>query len=549
MLGFDAYTKSVIASIVQQRIRIFLVKRGIIDLPLLKKYFRYGNIATAILDELFDNFRTELREAKVYEDYAFASIFIKEADYDFLSSDSATSIAKADAALRSAFGAVSTILFKGDDKSDDVLTFGDEDLIFGFLKQPQFQREIPHYSNTDSMQAGPSTHYLTGKPFGNTFLSTDKPISDIKSPFYVEFFYRLKPNVAVVLPSAKREYYNYYSKLDKMNEYVPKEVVKIGGGATFTSTPEHWITDTITEPALFNSNFDRGVRLMFNLTSAMELYTGLKGKPDPAKSTPADYYSGIPLVPTKSLPFFTGFKGLFRKLYPLPFLSEFNTKFKTNYRDWQGGYAQTFLAAAIWIFSKNRGVDPGLVKESNYFRGPYQPKWNPAQNIGGKVSWYWADKPHSFYQEMAAAYPFPDSNFDAPYLKWSKSLISFEHDKTGAKGNYPTADAAYLYFPMILGEYIDLSGKDTDNNQLVDKLLKTETVEYLKSLVKTEEDTGITQGVNAIIKSFSTNETNILLLSLLPNQKEKDKNSPFNTSEEEKGLDNMLLNLINFDEE
>jgi hypothetical protein len=95
---------------------------------------------------------------------------------------------------------------------------------------------------------------------------------------------------------------------------------------------------------------------------------------------------------------------------------------------------------------------------------------------------------------------------------------------------------------MIVGEYIDLSANTADDASLVDKLLEEKNIKYLKTLVKTSGEDDPAAHISGVIQSFALNEMNIQLLSA-------ENSSPFDTSIAEKGLDNMLLNLINFDEE
>jgi len=239
------------------------------------------------------------------------------------------------------------------------------------------------------------------------------------------------------------------------------------------------------------------------------------------------------------LPFYAGGGVAFRETYPLPFLSNFNQVAATNYWDNNNLYFNSPLAAALGVFSQNIGVSANVVKkEANYFRGPYEPEWNTynaASKTYGK-----APKEASFYAEVLTSKHKPQNT---RYLRRSKSLISFEHDKSGVyKGKSLGGEAVYLYFPMILGEYIDPSGADPGSDALVDKLLEGENIKYLKALVKTSGEDDPAAHISGVIQSFALNEMNIQLLSA-------ENSSPFDTSIAEKGLDNMLLNLINFDEE
>ncbi len=102
MLGFDSYSKSIIGSIVEQRIRLFLTKRKIINIPVFKTVSKSDSITIEqIGGKLFEFFKFETGDLFYY--YAFSSIFLNTPDYNFLINDDAESLKKAEDNLRAMF--------------------------------------------------------------------------------------------------------------------------------------------------------------------------------------------------------------------------------------------------------------------------------------------------------------------------------------------------------------------------------------------------------------------------------------------------------------
>ena len=403
------------------------------------------------------------------------------------------------------------------------------------MTQKKFQREIPKYGPYNLFYGkGPDGHLSGLQPFESAFLTpTDgKTIDTIKSPFYVEYFYRLKPDYNLAPSFGIREYYNYISKQDKLviTSDPPSSNFPFGSGdADFGPLSE------------FDKNFDRGIRLMFNLTAGIAI-----------KKDPSGYFYA---EPTDNLPFFKHKKDTkkttYTDLYPLPFLSDYNlvdpgpNYAKYNYGKREGTSGGSFLSA-LWL--AQQALNFGVKKKKNYLEGKFFNEYNSGVKDGKAV----VSSKTNFYTQLAVSYyssifpqgttpqiptPANQKRFWPPALQWSKSLVSLEAaDKVKIK------DPCYAYFPMIIGELVDTTGIMNDT-QLLEGLLKTETVTYLKSLVP---KTSVGVASNEFLqKQLEFNNINLALLSSFG----PDSTNPFNTKEEEKGLDNMLINLINFDEE
>ena len=532
MLGFDAYTKSIIGTIIKQRISLFLVKRNVINYPIFLKQSGNKPAENSIIDMLYDVFVTELGyygDPSVYEEYAFASILIEEPDYDFLSNDAATSIRKAREALKKQFAKAAQTLFKVGDKNSGLpsSTVTQLDNVFGFLTQAKFQREIPKYAENYNAYygTGPTGIVSQYRSFKSAFLvPTDKKgINTIKSPFYVEYFYRLKTS-SPPLTGTQREYYNYFSNKDNIIATTNPPSAKAGP----EGSPQ---VDDPGDPLLnFDKNFDRGIRLMFNLSAGL-------GQ-DQLDATPQNW-SHWPFVPTDNLPFFKGDKKTYTDLFPLPFLSAYT----------KGEEAPDLLkrgsdSFASILFNVLSIISTRPTAKKGYFQGKYNNKL-----LSG-------DFKLNFYALLASNYwnsiypkgdkpkvPTADSGpkFWPPALQWSKSLVSLEIKEENPEIG---KDPCYAYFPMIVGEFVDTTGMMKDQDpQLLEELLKTDTITYLSSLVPAT--ISASPLAETIKKQLQLNKINLTRLSNFG----PDSTNPFNTKEEEKGLDNMLINLINFDEE
>ena len=70
MLAYDSYSKSVIGTVVEQKIRLFLNIRRIVNLPVFETVPPKTPIANQIVSKLFDIFVQELKEQNTYYEFA-----------------------------------------------------------------------------------------------------------------------------------------------------------------------------------------------------------------------------------------------------------------------------------------------------------------------------------------------------------------------------------------------------------------------------------------------------------------------------------------------
>ena len=509
MLGFDSYSKSIIGSIVEQRIRLFLTKRKIINIPVFKTVSKSDSITIEqIGGKLFEFFKVQTGDLFYY--YAFSSILLNTPDYNFLINDDAESLKKAEDNLKAMFNKILQDFFEGE--SPDQNDQGEQDdnsNLFNFIKDSKYQREIPAFGAkltykqlTDQELDGIDLFADVLEVDFNNKITTNgkekKLISNMPQPFYVDFFYRNKDSDL------------YFQK------YVGE-----GDGIGSGNDTDFPIKD-----------YNRGARLMFNLTS---------GITQPTDNGLTDSYKGInyyPLQPSKFLPFFSPQTGKsspskFVKDYPLPFLS-------TNVRKITGKssvpvpettnsptpsessvYGPTFLYGVVRKIQN--GVTAKNLKENSVHWITDEKYVNNGESL---------DK-HYFYA-LKSAGAYPDFN-NWNELMWSKSLVCF--DWSPAYSLVPAK--MYAYFPIIIAEYVSKSGEDDDT--IINNLLKTEEVKLFNNLIKKEK---ISEQPTSLVQIIIDNETvfsgksNISLLF---------DNTAIKIQEEK--LDNMLLKLINFDEE
>ena len=78
MLAYDSYSKSVIGSVIEQKIRLFLNVRKIVNFPVFQSLSSASPDVNLISDELFKSFKEELGTGPsgVYYEYALSSILI-----------------------------------------------------------------------------------------------------------------------------------------------------------------------------------------------------------------------------------------------------------------------------------------------------------------------------------------------------------------------------------------------------------------------------------------------------------------------------------------
>jgi len=507
MLGFDSYSKSIIGSIVEQRIRLFLTKRKIINIPVFKTVSESDSVTIGLIGEkLFEFFKAETGDLFYY--YAFSSILLNTPDYNFLINDDAESLKKAEENLRDMFDKILLDFFEGE--SPDQNNQVDNSKLFNFIKEPKYQRDLPPFKakltkeqlNVQKLDGIPPFADVLSKIFVKD--SKQKLIYQMPQPFYVDFFYRYKGEDQELL------------KYEPLLKYVSS-----GDGIGVTEDPA--TAFDVANTGLFN----RGARLMFNLTSGITQPTG--------STDSFDLFNYYPLQPSRFLPFFSAqinniSPPKFVRDYPLPFLSTNvpritgkSSVFETTNRPTSGEspvYGPTFLYGVVRKIQNGNGAKP--LKEVHWIK----------DKDGYATSKDSLDKHYFYALKSAGAYPeFKKWN----ELMWSKSLVCFDYLP---ESNPPEM---YAYFPMIIAEYVSESGEDDET--IISKLLETKEVKLFNYVIDktkiTEKETSL---VDIIIKNEkghgALGKANISLLF---------DNTTIKIQEEK--LDNMLLKLINFDEE
>jgi len=509
MLGFDSYSKSIIGSIVEQRIRLFLTKRKIINIPVFKTVSKSDSVTIGLIGEkLFEFFKAETGDLFYY--YAFSSILLNTPDYNFLINDDAESLKKAEENLRDMFDKILLDFFEGE--SPDQNNQVDNSKLFNFIKEPKYQRDLPPFKakltkeqlNVQKLDGIPPFADVLSKIFVKD--SKQKLIYQMPQPFYVDFFYRYKGEDQELL------------KYEPLLKYVSS-----GDGIGVTEDPA--TAFDVANTGLFN----RGARLMFNLTSGITQPTG--------STDSFDLFNYYPLQPSRFLPFFSAqinniSPPKFVRDYPLPFLStnvpklvgkNKNGVVETTNRPTSGEspvYGPTFLYGVVRKIQNGNGAKP--LKEVHWIK----------DKDGYATSKDSLDKHYFYALKSAGAYPeFKKWN----ELMWSKSLVCFDYLP---ESNPPEM---YAYFPMIIAEYVSESGEDDET--IISKLLETKEVKLFNYVIDktkiTEKETSL---VDIIIKNEkghgALGKANISLLF---------DNTTIKIQEEK--LDNMLLKLINFDEE
>jgi hypothetical protein len=613
MLGFDAYTKSNFGAILEQRIRIFFSKRYLINYPVILQ-IKSSNDEVEInnlVNTTFDTFKKELEEKNLYYHYAVSSLLLDNPDYDFLTNNEQDTIELADESIKKIYSnTVKDIL--GSYNAD--ITLSETNKLFSFLKSPTYHRLIPSYSDLQEDLLDFERKIPNGNTINNTiefiapgsqaFLglsSKEKaeneelrfkdqgrnvPISKIPSPFYIEYFWRMTPNQEPVGPDP-------FSNEKKFGQ-------KYGDAIkTFKELRQKYYYAGEAEKDKYNNlyKFQRGVRLMYNLTAFIEetdktYKVKLKDKTytlrtlEPKKWLPMhglNNYENIPIgkahenVPNgKAHPF------------PLPFLTDFNDVNNGKQSFLQNAYLKMAKTVTPGKMKAKENINPSNITLKNdlYFT-------NYTNDYGKTSGGETFDVNKNFYWAYSKLINYPKVDFFK--MRSSKSLISFEIESINppikAGKVVGMADYLNLYFPIILAEELseDAVGAHSTTidqipafQKLVEKLLSdnNKQVRYLRSTMKYDGDDGI-KGFLTVKKTASSsllkniinkNEENLKVMmgneqsakkeeaiynsipeparsNLFPSGPVYEKAVFFDTTEIENSLDNLLLNLINFDEE
>ena len=438
MLGYDAYSKSLLFSLLDQKIRLFLLKRSVVNLTVFIKFQKTGSIGLkkSMIDKLFALFIKQLKNEGRYEEYSIGSILVETPDYNFLINDTATTLNRAEESLKKIFDEIFSNAFPLETGVELKEAGSNEDVDFSFIKDKELIREVGTYDNYD---------YLKNSKMIDLFG---------ENKFYVETFWRENNN-----------------------------------------KPELFYASTEEKNKNSSLGFVRGARLMVNITSLLELVDSQRppnAAPGIDKSTispdlkPGNFYEKKSLKPGSSVPFYNNNLYLDTKDYSLPFLSKFiETKFgdgsSYTYDIKINEYNSMLDLAIKAVFTT--GVSLG--KGNNWI-------YSDETAFGTSGTKLKPDSKFNFYTKL------DNKNLDSENLKWSKSLISFEVFEEIKMDIFPgnnefvpyPASTYKLYFPIVLGEYISKSGETDDqiiqklltNNQIIDFLKKVNIKEIIKLL-------------------------------------------------------------------
>jgi len=594
MLGFDAYAKTTFGAILEQRIRVFFSKRFLINLPIILQLRLSGNDddIKKLINVTFDSFKKQLKESGLYYHYAVSSILVDNPDYTFLISNEQETIQQAETSIFKIYSNVVNSMLGAYNPEQEVVK---EDSLFSTLSRKIYHRFTPSYSgdlfvfdsDTTPIFKAPNTIGLIGsspeekKQNEDLRFSNDGknvPISRIPSPLYIEYFWRLLPADKQTVATTGQEFKNIIGSEDKYEKDGKAPI------ENFLDLQTKFYYASISEKKKYGDQigykFSRGVRLMYNLTALI----------DEKDSTYGTTLGGVffklhPLIPTKWLPFseFEEYKELGSN-FPLPFLTDFEINnngvdYNENGSFLQNAYLKMSRSKNPVLMKANKRTRPdnaGL-QNSLYFSNNY------GTTSGGKTfdvnqNFYWA---YAALQNKNGSYP----NIDFFKMRSSKSLISFEKEKILNVSNGKNEDWMNLYFPIVLAEQVSDEVADKNNgpepfNDLVEELLKSDEVQFLKKIINYNDakklisvvDQSQNQTPDQLEKIIQINESNLKKLEknetsqaeienfyyslpdairslVFPNGIPYDKAVFFDVSGSEKSLDNLLLNLINFDEE
>tara|TARA_R110000772_G_scaffold181686_6_gene292999 strand:- start:483 stop:2363 length:1881 start_codon:yes stop_codon:yes gene_type:complete len=625
MLGFDAYAKSNFGAILEQRIRIFFSKRFLINYPVILqiKSSNDGDEITNLVEITFDTFKKELEGKNLYYHYAVSSLLLDNPDYDFLTNNEQDTIEFANESIKVIYSKIVKEIL-GSDNPDVALT--ETNKLFSFLKSPTYHRLIPSYSdskgdllnferkntlNETTEFKAPGSQALLGltpieKAENEKLRFQDQgrnvPISKIPSPFYIEYFWRMLPSVKQAKATSGKD---FKKRLKDNSEKRFGQANLVAGNAiitTFEELRQKYYYAGVAEKNKYigEYKFQRGVRLMYNLTAFIE-ETDNTYKVKLGNQT----YTFRTLKPKQWLPMFglNNYENVPNGKadpFPLPFLTNHISENTANFEgtDFKQG-ASSFLQNAYLKMARSTNPTEMKAKKSKnptnitlkndlYFTNTYGIE-SGNQILKVNKNFYWGYEDSKNY-----------SNVDFFKMRSSKSLISFEIESINLPPNSDgkvTGIANYLnlYFPIILAEElsddtigpigvgaIDFGGvtelKEDKFIDLVDKLLSTnKQIKYLRSTMDytetkkflTVEKTASFSFLENIIKENEKNLKTMMESEAKAKEKEElyntipefiknivfpdglkyDKAVFFSTTKIENSLDNLLSNLINFDEE
>jgi len=138
MLGYDSIFKSLVPSILDQKIRLFvsdILLNGIVVFLKYKNNPPKKEDIDYIFSGLFAGFKESLKSSDVYEEYLMASLISTTPDYNFLSSDIKTTLLRSEESLKEVFDGVLGDLFKVQEEKDQSSNMVDFDIILDYNTQ------------------------------------------------------------------------------------------------------------------------------------------------------------------------------------------------------------------------------------------------------------------------------------------------------------------------------------------------------------------------------------------------------------------------------
>ena len=109
MIGFSQFVQTNAANIVEQRIKLFFASYFILN-PTFGNIFKSQILPDKIKDAfrniLFIEFKTSLKDVKIYEEYLICSLFTEQTNYDFTTKSEELIVQEANSSFESVFAKV-----------------------------------------------------------------------------------------------------------------------------------------------------------------------------------------------------------------------------------------------------------------------------------------------------------------------------------------------------------------------------------------------------------------------------------------------------------
>jgi len=455
MLGFSQYSQVSYTSIIEQKIRLFLLASFSLSprlAGLMQEVLKGSEtLQYSIVDPLFELFVKNLKDKNVYEEYLIPSVFIENVKYDFITNEESKTLDLAEQNLKNTFFRVikevldeeGVVPNQKDETSSAFLT--------ALLKLNKI-RIVPGFSKSNFILSPTIVEYDQ--------LFQETPSND-KSLFYLEKFYRIRKDVTEKLT---------------LNEIKRAQFLGIGDRNLFFEEmkKESKLSGQIED------NFVQGIRLMFNLTSLIDIdFSVIPAKVEISDKLPAYNKSSLQILPFLDI-------SLLSKLSDI---CTFIGKDRNYYK--------------LQLSNATKKV---FIKEFEYQTISVTPE-QVEQSV---------EKVIKSAQEKAS---------DKDSFIYSKSLICAEY------GGTPSGVS--VYFPIIMSEFVSENYNNSDVT-LATGLSNTTTFNEIFVARNVME---LIQIVKIVDEFFTVNPIDFFDASA---------NSSIKTQYE--SLDNMIINLINFDE-